>query len=510
MKNPTVNESLVLDGLASGLYTDADGFEHPVALKVDATGVLATSGAGGGGGGGDASAANQVITNTEIGIVTETAPASDTASSGLNGRLQRIAQRLTSLIALLPASIGVKLTATSLSTTIATDDAMVGALTETAPATDTASSGLNGRLQRIAQRITSLISLLPASLGVKLTATSLSTTIATDDAMVGALTETAPASDTASSGLNGRLQRVAQRLTALIALLPASIGVKLTATSLSTTIATDDVMVGALTETAPATDTASSGLNGRLQRVAQRLTSIIALLPASIGVKLTATSLSTTIATDDAILGALTETAPASDTASSGHNGRLQRIAQRITSLIALLPSAIGPQTAAASLSVVAVQTGAAVSIDVTRPANATPYSAGDVVGGAITFTSMAAANAASLQIVGAALRCDVAAVPSGMVNMRLYLYSVTPPSAIADNAAWDLPSGDRASFMGYIDIGTPVDLGSTLFVQADNVNHLVKLGASTSLFAYLVTTAAYTPAGNSENYNVTLRALAV
>lgn len=41
----------------------------------------------------------------------------------------------------------------------------LGALTETAPATDTASSGLNGRLQRIAQRITSLIALLPAALG---------------------------------------------------------------------------------------------------------------------------------------------------------------------------------------------------------------------------------------------------------------------------------------------------------------------------------------------------------
>lgn len=41
-------------------------------------------------------------------------------------------------------------------------------------------------------------------------------------------------------------------------------------------------------------------------------------------------------------LGALTETAPTTDTASSGHNGRLQRIAQRITSLIALLPTALG------------------------------------------------------------------------------------------------------------------------------------------------------------------------
>lgn len=55
--------------------------------------------------GGDASAANQTtqitaanLTNTEIGSLTETAPATDTASSGLNGRLQRIAQRLTTII----------------------------------------------------------------------------------------------------------------------------------------------------------------------------------------------------------------------------------------------------------------------------------------------------------------------------------------------------------------------------------------------------------------------------
>lgn len=39
-----------------------------------------------------------------------------------------------------------------------------------------------------------------------------------------------------------------------------------------------DTKTGALTETAPATDTASSGLNGRLQRIAQRITSLIAAL----------------------------------------------------------------------------------------------------------------------------------------------------------------------------------------------------------------------------------------
>ena len=46
--------------------------------------------------------------------------------------------------------------------------------------------------------------------------------------------------------------------------------------------ATEATLATLLTEVAPATDTASSGLNGRLQRVAQRLTSLIALLPAAL------------------------------------------------------------------------------------------------------------------------------------------------------------------------------------------------------------------------------------
>lgn len=95
----------------------------------------------------------------------------------------------------------------------------IGSLTETAPATDTASSGLNGRLQRIAQRVTSLIAQFPTTLGQTTKAASLSVSVASDDdlqAKLGIVTETAPASDTASSGLNGRLQRIAQNISTLI------------------------------------------------------------------------------------------------------------------------------------------------------------------------------------------------------------------------------------------------------------------------------------------------------
>lgn len=70
---------------------------------------------------GAATAANQSSELTLIGAVTETAPATDTASSGLNGRLQRIAQRITSLIALIPASLGQNSMANSFAVTLASD-----------------------------------------------------------------------------------------------------------------------------------------------------------------------------------------------------------------------------------------------------------------------------------------------------------------------------------------------------------------------------------------------------
>lgn len=176
----------LLKDISSGAET---AFAVPM-VQVDATGAIIGSGSGG-----DASAANQVAEQVLIGAVNETAPASDTANSGLNGRLQRIAQRITSLIALVPASLGSKAAASSFAVTDSTEDlARMGIVTETAPASDTASSGLNGRLQRIAQRLTSLIALSPASLGQKAMSASFATVIASDQSAIptsiGALAST--------------------------------------------------------------------------------------------------------------------------------------------------------------------------------------------------------------------------------------------------------------------------------------------------------------------------------
>lgn len=181
------------------------------------------------------------------------------------------------------------------------------------------------------------------------------------------------------------------------------------------------------------------------------------------------------------------------------------------------LPVALYPGGAAASSSnpVPVAGAGYKSSNTLTRVADTTAYAAGDVLGinnagsagaAALTFANMAPSSGGDIIFTDAELEIDKNAVPSGMTSFRLYLYSVTPPSALLDNQSWDLPSGDRASYLGYIDLGTPVDLGSTLYVQSSSIN-LKRTLASSSVFGYLVTNGGYTPA-SGDVHKITLHAV--
>lgn len=146
-------------------------------------------------------------------------------------------------------------------------------------------------------------------------------------------------------------------------------------------------------------------------------------------------------------------------------------------------------------------------TVTITRPSNTTAYTAGDVVGdtggSAILTLSSVGPSGGFVLIQSISLVFSDSTVPSGMGAFRIHLYSATP-TAIADNAAFDLVSGERANYMGYIDMPTPQDFGSTLYTQADYPGRLVKLAAaSTSLFAEIETRGAYTPVSAS---TVTLR----
>lgn len=136
----------------------------------------------------------------------------------------------------------------------------------------------------------------------------------------------------------------------------------------------------------------------------------------------------------------------------------------------------------------------------------ATPYTAGDVVGGVLHFKGIPANM--EVLLTSFLLQYYVTANPSGAVtSLTLHLYNERPGSALADNAVFDIPSGDRANHIGSIALGTIADKGSTLEVELDAQNKHIKTG-SEGLFGYLTTTAAYTPAGNAETYAMTVGAV--
>jgi hypothetical protein len=129
----------------------------------------------------------------------------------------------------------------------------------------------------------------PAAITGYATSAKQDTQITAEQAILAKLLA-APATEAKQDTGNTSLSSIDTKTPALgQALAAASVPIVLTAAQLTTltppaaitgylTESDFDTKTGALTETAPATDTASSGLNGRLQRIAQRLTSLITAL----------------------------------------------------------------------------------------------------------------------------------------------------------------------------------------------------------------------------------------
>lgn len=198
---------------------------------------------------------------------------------------------------------------------------------------------------------------------------------------------------------------------------------------------------------------------------------------------------------------------PSSDVSAAGDYATLQVSANGELWISSAAITAVGAPAATA----MTVQgRGYLGTSTVTRAANTTVYTAGDVVGGPLTIATVGPSGGDTF-ITAVSMVQNISAVPSGQTSFRLYLYNATPPSAIADNSPHTLGAGDRASYLGYIDLGTPALVGTgtgTPTVQADGVNKQFRMPAGTSLFGYLVTNGGFTPAAVSETYTITVNAV--
>lgn len=152
-------------------------------------------------------------------------------------------------------------------------------------------------------------------------------------------------------------------------------------------------------------------------------------------------------------------------------------------------------------------------AVDITRPANVTAYTALDVLGtgagdDAIITLSSIGPTGGFVIVQSIELVLGISAVPSGMTTFRLHFYNAKPATA-TDNSVFDVGSADRGKYIGYVDLPTPVDLGSTCFTQIDFPGKLFKLDTgSTSLFCELQTIGGFTPAANSEVYSLRVKTL--
>lgn len=144
-------------------------------------------------------------------------------------------------------------------------------------------------------------------------------------------------------------------------------------------------------------------------------------------------------------------------------------------------------------------------AVSIPRPTNTTAYTAGDVLGinnagsagsAVLTFANIGPTGGGYVFFDTVEYEIDITGgVPTGMTSFRLQLYSATPPSALLDNAVYDLPSGDRSVYLGYIDLGSPAPAGaSTLYVETDQYGKKVLVPSGGSLYGYLVTNGGYTP----------------
>jgi len=177
--------------------------------------------------------------------------------------------------------------------TLLATNTLVGAVTETAPATDTASSGLNGRLQRVAQRLTSLIALLPTALGQGTMATSMKVVLPSDQSAIPVTMAAVP-----TGGATAALQTTGNTSLATIATNTTSIATSALQTTGNTSLSSMVTNTGAQADAVATTDTGTFSLIALVKKVAQNITAMSAKLPAALGITTSANSLSIAPASD--------------------------------------------------------------------------------------------------------------------------------------------------------------------------------------------------------------------
>lgn len=134
----------------------------------------------------------------------------------------------------------------------------------------------------------------------------------------------------------------------------------------------------------------------------------------------------------------------------------------------------------------------------------AAAISANDVMGTpqALTWTDSNGGKfkGGELKLISSLFYIADTALIASEAGYALKLYSALPANIPADNAAWDVPAGDRTVYQGSLAIGTPVDIGSTLIVEVDTYTKQISVASTGITYGVLQTLAGFTATATIRN----------
>lgn len=156
-----------------------------------------------------------------------------------------------------------------------------------------------------------------------------------------------------------------------------------------------------------------------------------------------------------------------------------------------------------------------AMTVSFQREANATPYTAGDIVSSAaalttpgMVFTNITRANGIGGYIVGARLFTDTKSVTP---RFRVHLFSDNTATVSGDNLPARSLYAEISKRMGYFDLAamiTPADTSNSTQSATLDMSTLrfpfVPAAASRTIYAALEALDAFTP-GSASNFSLTL-----
>jgi hypothetical protein len=145
-----------------------------------------------------------------------------------------------------------------------------------------------------------------------------------------------------------------------------------------------------------------------------------------------------------------------------------------------------------------------------TRPADATPYTSGDLVANSVTAGSVVpiaivfgSAGTTENQIELSRIRLFKSTTGVTGATFRVHLFSTLPTVSAGDNAAIVIATG-AVGYLGFFDIAAMQSFTDGANGAITTGSNRIVLSGSTTIYALIEARGAYTP-GTSETFTLTL-----